>query len=365
MSNEEASGENATSPEPVASTEPKVLDLQGFVERQVAAKEAKEEQPTPEPETESEEVAPESEVASEDNEAQEPEEAPETEQPEDQELNWDDLSDEEISELATKGKSRLLKRIADLTAKRKLAESEAERLKQERQDLLKNEDPLKSRKPNPDNPYKDIKDVNKLVETAQQVDSLIEATEDILFQNEHAASDDVIYEENGQEYTKAQIRNTLREAQKASKQHLPAQLKAIQSEQQREAQRVQLREEAAKAISWAKDKESDTYKNYEALMNGPVVKEILEKAPNAKPFIDMLMMHATNSLFAPKPTEKKPSIKPEPPSMHSASTAGNAPEGSISKRIKAIEAKSKTDGMSMDDFKELAVLKDKLRKSKS
>jgi hypothetical protein len=366
MSNEEASGENATSPEPVASTEPKALDLQGFVERQVAAKEAQKEQPTPEPEKEPVEEAPEQEVASEENnEAQEPEEAPETEPAEDSELNWDDLSDEEITELASKGKSRLLKRIADLTAKRKLAEQKAAQLEQERQNLIKNEDPLKKRNSDTSNPYKDVKDVAELTEKAQQVDQLIESTEDILFQNEHAGSNDVVYEENGVEYTKQQIRDTLRQAQKARKQHLPAQLQAIQTEQQREAQRIQLREEAAKSLAWAKNKESDTYKNYEALMNGPVVKEILEKAPTAKPFIDMLMMHATNSLFAPKPTEKKASPKPEPPSMHSASAAGTAPEGSVAKKIKAIEARAKTEGMTMDDFKELAVLKDKLSKSKS
>lgn len=362
MSNEEASGENATSPESVASTEPKVLDLQGFVERQLAAKEAEKEQHKPEAAS----VEPEPEVASEENnEAQEPEEAPETELSDDSELNWDDLSDEEISELATKGKSRLLKRIADLTAKRKLAEQKAAQLEQERQNLIKNEDPLKKRNSDASNPYKDVKDVAELTEKAQQVDELIESTEDILFQNEHAGSNDVIYEENGVEYTKQQIRDTLRQAQKARKQHLPAQLQAIQAEQQREAQRVQLRSQAEQQLPWSKNKESDTYKNYEALMNGPVVKEILEKAPLAKPFIDMLMMHATNSLFAPKPTEKKASPKPEPPSMHSASAAGAAPEGSVAKRIKAIEAKAKNEGMTMDDFTELAVLKDKLSKSKS
>lgn len=372
MSNE-ASEANATASESVAKPEPKALSLQDFVEMQNQqaeaqgeAKETKERETT---ETEAEETQEQTQETQ--DEVQDTEESQETQEetPEEQsteeseERNWDDLSDEEISELAQKGKSRLLKRIADLTAKRKLAEQKSQQLEQERQALLQQaQDPLKKREESADNPYKDVTDVNALAEKAKEVDTLIEATEDILFQNEHAAADEVVYTENGTDYTKAQIRKTLREAQRARKNHLPAQLQNIQAQQQRARLRSQLTQEAQNALSWTKDKDNDTLKQYEALMSGPVVKEIMEKVPNAAPYMDMLMMHATNSLFAPKSVPKKAVIKPEPPSNTSGSAASGNLETSVSKQIKEIEKRGKESGLTMDDFTKLAVLRDKLAK---
>ncbi len=89
----------------------------------------------------------------------------------------DELTDEEIAELAQKGKSGLLKRIAELTAKRKLAEEKAAALEAAVQQA-------KQQLPEPkveNNPYANVTTVDDLQGKLKEVNEVVEWAEEILF----------------------------------------------------------------------------------------------------------------------------------------------------------------------------------------
>lgn len=345
---DEVTGANATAPQSVAQNSS--IDLAGFVAMQTAKgqekSEPKQEAPT-EPITEPIEDEVTEEVA------ETPEEVPSHDT---KDVNFDDLTDEEITELASKGKSRLLKRIADLTAKRKIAEARAAELEQERQKLLQG-DPLRPQKSNDDNPYKSVKTVEDLSAKAKDVDALIDFARDVLDDNEHAGYDDVIHEENGKGYTKAEVKKMLRLAEKAQKNHIPAQLRAIQEAQQRAAIRKQLQEEAKSNLKWMDGEDNDTRKQFQMLMQGPVVKKILETVPEAEPYMDYLVAHASNSIWGRQEIPiDKPSIKPTPPATRPSSTGADAPP---SRKDRVIEELKSSKNLSLADFITLQTAKDK------
>ena len=91
----------------------------------------------------------------------------------------DELTDEEIAELAQKGKSGLLKRIAELTAKRKLAEEKAAALEAAVQQA-------KQQLPEPkveNNPYANVSTVDDLQGKLKEVNEVVEWAEDSLFRS--------------------------------------------------------------------------------------------------------------------------------------------------------------------------------------
>lgn len=350
---EEPSGENATSPESVANTSPKSLGLQDFIAAKVEAAQQ------PEPESKPvEEVPPEPEQPETVEPEQEEQPIEEEQETETNGIDWDSLEDEDFLQMVTKGegKSRLLKRLGDLTSRAKAAEEKAAKL----ESAIQQPDPLQPQAP-ADNPYKDVTDISELADKSNQVDALIEATEDILFQNEHAGQDDIVYEEGGQQFTKGDIRKTLRQAQKAKKTFLPAQLQAIQAREQRAQARKNNAELAKSELSWMQGEDNEIRQQYEATVESPIFKAILEKVPEAEPVIEYLAAHAVNSRFGKKPeAPKKPSMKAEPPTPTVGSNAGSPPESYIQKEIDAIKAK---ESMTMADFTKLAELKAKLQKS--
>ena len=85
------------------------------------------------------------------------------------------------------------------------------------------EDPLKAKRDVP-NPFADLATVEELQNKAQEIDAVIEEAEELLWNNEHMAADDVIATFEGKEFTKSQVRAILRQNQKARKDHLPSRL---------------------------------------------------------------------------------------------------------------------------------------------
>ena len=124
--------ENATSSESVAETQNAPLSFEEAVQKRAEGLNArfaapkKEEAPEPEPEEEvhSQEQTEDPEEVEEAQEpeanAEEVEEAEQADEPND--INWDGLTIEQIDNLAKTSKSRLVKRVAQLTAKSRKAE---------------------------------------------------------------------------------------------------------------------------------------------------------------------------------------------------------------------------------------------------
>lgn len=265
------------------------------------------------------------------------------------ELDIDSLSDEDIAELAQKGKSGLLKRIAELTAKRKLAEERAAAAEAK---LNTPVDPLKTERKDK-NPYADVKTIEDLRVKTQDVEEVIEWAEDILFQYDGAPADEPVTKVNGQEVTKAQVRKALKDAQKARKEYLPAQLQAIQAREQRKAAKVNMDNLARKELPWMEG-DNDTKKEYQKLRSDPLFAEAIEKVPGLEPYLDYLTAHATNSVYGRKEISidvAKP--KTSPPSNPGSNTAkAEAPETRGSAKMKELQDRFKKT-KTPEDFQKL------------
>jgi hypothetical protein len=262
----------------------------------------------------------------------------------------EDLTDDEISELAQKGKSGLLKRIAELTAKRKLAEEKAAALElaiaQTRQQLpeAKVED----------NPYESIATVEDLQKQKEEVDSFIESAEDILFKAEDLGSDEVVYtSDDGKAYTKMQMREMLRNARRRQTKYIPAHWKELQHRAQRSQIEQQFKVLATNELPWMAGEDNDTRKRYEAMVSDPRLKRAKELVPEIAPQIEYLVAHAANSIYGRRTLEmdskpKTPALSP-PSSPSQAAGSSDRPENRLDRQLKDIESRFKQTG-SPNDF---------------
>lgn len=256
----------------------------------------------------------------------------------------DELTDEEIAELAQRGKSGLLKRIAELTAKRKLAEEKAAAL-----EATMRQQPQEPKVEN--NPYASITDTDQLLKKKQEVDESIEWAEDVLFRAEDLAADDVAISVDGKDYTKAFVRDYLKNARKARDKYLPAQEKELVARDQRNQLEIAFRQQARNELSWLAGEDNDTRKRYEAMVGDPRLKKLKESVPEIAPQIEYLIAHAANSMYGRRVIEmdkpKSPAINP-PASPNSAAAAPERTESRAEKSIRDIESRFKQTGNSSD-----------------
>lgn len=262
-------------------------------------------------------------------------------------MNMDDMSEDELRELAEKLGSRAVARFGELTAKRKQAEEELARLKSE----MQNEDPLKAKKPIEDNPFNDLNSVEELQAKSTEMDNVIEWAEDLIFNSDGYGPEDVVTEVNGQELTKAQIRQTLRNARKTKDSYLPDRLRQLQEQ----AQSVQLKsafaEQARKELTWLGDEENEVNKKYQAMLQDPRLQKLESALPEVSAQIPYLIAHAANSLYARKPVG---SMSPPKSGIPSSSTS----DRSTSKKAQSIKqvAQQFRDSGNQNDFIRLRTL---------
>lgn len=270
-----------------------------------------------------------------------------------------ELTEEERNDPAGKGKSRLLERVKDLSSEKKELKAELDALKKQVQELAsqkQQDEVLKAKKKPEANPYKDLKSIEDIQTTAAQLDEVIEEFEAVIERanDNQLRGDDIAYEYNGQEFSKSFIMQKLREARKNRKEHLPARYAELQAIEGRKAQRKQLKDQAAKELEWLNDDESDVKRQFLGIMDGPVVKAILDKTPEAEPFIDYLVAHASNSIWGRKAvplTEKKPVVEPNKTKAPSAALS-QQPEGRAKRNLKELEDEVRKTG-SLKDFERL------------
>jgi beta-xylosidase len=99
-------------------------------------------------------------------------------------LDLDDMSEEDLRELADKLGSRAVARFGELTAK----------------------NPLDTKKKVENNPFSNLDTIEKLQEKAAEVDDIVEWAEDVLFQSDGYSADEVVTEVEGKDLTKADVR---------------------------------------------------------------------------------------------------------------------------------------------------------------
>jgi hypothetical protein len=275
----------------------------------------------------------------------------------------EDLTDEEIAELAQKGKSGLLKRIAELTAKRKLAEEKAAALESA---IVQARQQLPDAKVE-DNPYESIATVEDLQKQKEEVDSFIESAEDILFKAEDFGANDVVYTaEDGKEWTKVQVREMLRNARRRQTKFIPAQYKELQLRAQRDGLEQQFKTLAKTELSWMDGDDNDVRKRYEAMVNDPRLKEAKRLVPDIAPQIEYLVAHAANSIYGrrtlPMDGKSKGVTLNPPSSPASTAAAPERPENRFDRQLKDIESRYKQTG-SANDFVALRAAQLSKRKS--
>ena len=273
-------------------------------------------------------------------------------------LDLDDMSEEDLRELSEKLGSRAVARFGELTAKRKAAE---ERLAQLESRLREKPNPLQNNKVE-NNPFSNLDTIEKLQDKAKEVDSIVEWAEDILFESDNYAADDVVTEIEGKELTKADVRKSLLQARKAQKTFLPDQLNTLQVREQGAQMTEAFDKRAKEELSWLEGEDNDLRKQYEATVGDErfkKLKEVLNKeAPEIAPQIDYWFAHATNSIYGRKPVvETKASPKLNPPRTgNPASAKSEKSQGRTAKALKELEARFKQTG-NAKDFAELRKLK--------
>jgi hypothetical protein len=169
-------------------------------------------------------------------------------------LDLTELSDDDIAELAQKGKSGLLKRIAELTAKRKMAE---ERMAQMESYIQQQTSKTALEPKVENNPYEHIKTADELGKQSEQVNEVIEWAEDVLDKAETLGYEDIAATVDGKELTKAEVKDHLRRARKARDKYLPAQQKELNAKEQRKSLRSAFENQATKELDWLSSQEDN------------------------------------------------------------------------------------------------------------
>lgn len=242
-------------------------------------------------------------------------------------VNLDELSDSDIAELATKGKSGLLKRVAELTAKRKLAEERLAQREQELAQLMGQKNPAVDSEMELPKEIASLSKPEEIQAKFKQAEEVIDWAEAVLDSAEGMSPGDVVATIDGKDYTKAQVKEYMRDARKVKDKYLPAQARELQTRVQRETLRQTLDQQARKELDWLDGDENDVRKNYQAMLSDPRLMKLEKAAPDLAPQLPYILAHAANSMFGRKsipletPAAAKSSPKITPPASPSNSAA--------------------------------------------
>lgn len=282
-------------------------------------------------------------------EAETSEESPESEDVLSQ-LDLDDMSEEDLRELADKLGSRAVARFGELTAKRKAAE---EKLTQLEARLKEKPNPLETKKVE-NNPYGNLDTIEKLQQKAAEVDQVVEWAEDLIFESDGYGADDVVTEVEGKEWTKKDVRQSLLRARKAQKTFLPDQLSKVQLRADGEVLTKQFDSQAKQELSWLEGDDNDLRKQFEATVGDErfkKLKSVLKReSPDIAAQLDYWFAHATNSIHGRKLVgvgKKSPTLNP-PKTGNPASAQSEKGMGRTAKALKELEARFKQTGNARD-----------------
>ena len=282
-------------------------------------------------------------------EAETSEESPESEDVLSQ-LDLDDMSEEDLRELADKLGSRAVARFGELTAKRKAAE---EKLTQLEARLKEKPNPLETKKVE-NNPYGNLDTIEKLQQKAAEVDQVVEWAEDLIFESDGYGADDVVTEVEGKEWTKKDVRQALLRARKAQKTFLPDQLSKVQLRAEGEVLTKQFDSQAKQELSWLEGDDNDLRKQFEATVGDErfkKLKSVLKReSPDIAAQLDYWFAHATNSIHGRKLVgvgKKSPTLNP-PKTGNPASAQSEKGMGRTAKALKELEARFKQTGNARD-----------------
>jgi hypothetical protein len=306
------------------------LSLQDIIALRSGGEETQESAEETESEEESVEETPDEE-AEEATETEESTEEPEEEesQEEEEESSTDidllNLTPDQIKELAKKGKSRLLERIGELTAKNKALEEKA-RAFEEKQGTKEI--------PQDQNPFSGITTQEALQAKYKEVEATLESTDLILEEHEDYGPNDYIVV-GDKEFTKQQIRKANRNAREALTKFLPAQSQHLAKMAQIETLAQQYQAAAVKEVPEIQDEESEIGRSFKQIMSDPLIARVKKEIPELGMQVEYLVAHATRSILGNKAkiaagAGSKLKVKPPAsPVGAGAAKSGNASKGKV------------------------------------
>jgi len=210
--------------------------------------------------------------------------------------NLDNLSEDELKDLAEKLGSRAVARFGELTAKRKAAEEELDKIKQSLQ-----QDPLKQEAEDvKDNPFNDVQDIKSLQEKAKEINNIIEWAEDVLFDSDDYSAHDEVTELDGKKMTKADVRSVLKNARKSRDLYLPDQLKQVQRTQTAQNIKKELGSKALKEFDWLNEKDNETRKSFLSIAGNKDLQKVYKEYPVLGAELPYMLAHAVDNMFARK-----------------------------------------------------------------
>lgn len=317
------------------------LSADAFTRQRIERRTPKEAKPAePAPEVVPEEVKPETK----EDPAETTKEAPKDKEALSQ-IDLENMSEADLRELSEKLGSRAVARFGELTAKRKHAEEQLAALQAQlaQQNVP---DPLASSAPR-ENPYSNIRTLVELQAKAKEVDEVVDWAEDVLWNNDQMAAEDVVAIVDGKELTKQKVRKALKDAQKARKDYLPAQAREVQAIEQRQALKGQLQNAARTELDWMQGEDNETRKQYDLLSKSPLLEKAIKAVPDLEPYLDYMVAHAANSIYGRKtvPLVAPPSKQINPPSSPASSAAKTEqPEGRTQRAEKDLSKKFSDSG---------------------
>jgi len=265
----------------------------------------------------------------------------------------DELTDEEIAELAEKGKSGLLRRVAELTAKRKLAE---EKLAQAEAAMRQQQAATIPVPKVENNPFANVSKPAELAEKDKTYRDIVKWAERVLDEAEGSSPDEVVTNEGGTEYTKRQLKQVLRNAREARDEFIPARLRELQEENQRVQVDTALTAKARQELKWMDDSESDVRKRFEVMTSNPIFDKITKAVPEAAPHIKYLFAHAADNIYGRREigietTARKaaPTALTPPSTPNSNAAAPERKESRDEGSMRELETRFKTSRKT-DDF---------------
>ena len=266
-----------------------------------------------------------------------------------QTADLDQLNEAQLEQLAEQMNSRGAERIAQLIRERKDLESKIEQLSTK-------ENPLEETPSPESNPFSEISTTEELREKYTEVNGLLEHFEEVLEDYEDEHRDTVVYQEDGQDYTKAQVRKMVRAARRAKDRELPARFEQLQQKEQTIATRAQYETVAGEQFAWMRDSDSPIRQRYDTVINNPALAKLKEDMPE----IPLVLAHAADSIArseaqkqkgksattaqAPQQQPKQP-LRLKPPASPNGSNAAPAKQSSKpAAELKALQSQFEKTG---------------------
>jgi hypothetical protein len=257
-------------------------------------------------------------------------------------LDLDNLSQEELGQLSKKLNSRTLARFGELTAKRKAAEEELAKIKQSRveEEVPKvRNNPLSGKTP------------EELKEAKDTSEELIEWADNILDEYEDAGSSDVVAEVDGKEFTKAEVKKSLKHHRNVINKYIPARNSEIQKEGQNKELAAAFGRQAIKEMPWLKDAKNPLTQRFKSMVDDPRVKNMQETvAPEMKAQLPYLLAHAANSMYGRKLVATQKPIIPTKITKQPTITPNKSSKPAVAKSDKPQNRASKVISQAMNKF---------------